>query len=214
MCFLQLREVSNKTPLGGRVLTTVFLLCTLLFSFGCQTPDLGPIAADHSTPVPLTMSAGDTLQITFPGAPALNGTHRIGPDGMITLPHVGQVEARGKTAGELQAELTNLFETQLQENEVLVTLVGSANLVYVNGAVLRPGRILLDRPLTVLEAIMESGGFNPVANLEKVGVIRYEGDQNVRYNLNLEPILSGGQVTPFYVKPRDIIVVPEKTQWF
>jgi polysaccharide export outer membrane protein len=165
-------------------------------------------------PVPLQLSAGDALEITFPGATNLSGIHRIGPDGMITMPLVGQVGAAGKTAQEVQADLMRLYSKELQDKEVIVGIVGSANLVYVTGSVGRPGRVELNRPMTALEAIMECGGFTETANRKKVTVVRYEGDHNTFYTLNLEPLLTGGPVPPFYVRPKDIIHVPAKVQWF
>jgi hypothetical protein len=68
--------------------------------------------------------------------------------------------------------------------------------------------------MTALEAIMECGGFTETANRKKVTVVRYEGDHNTFYTLNLEPLLTGGPVPPFYVRPKDIIHVPAKVQWF
>jgi polysaccharide export outer membrane protein len=190
--------------------------CLLLFlgAVGCQTtPGHVPTAEDQK-PTPLYLSPGDSIEVTFPGATNLSGAHRIGPEGTITMPLVGQVQAAGKTAQELQADLVKLYGRELRQNEVIVGMIGSANTVWVSGAVLRPGRVQMDRPLTVLEAIMESGGFADSANRKKVLVIRYSGETNSTYTLNLEPLLSGGLVLPFYLKPRDIVDVPQKVQWF
>jgi len=128
---------------------------------------------------------------------------------------VGEVMAAGKTTQQLRQELLKLYEKELQEKDVLVSIGTSANIVYVTGAVLRPGRIQMDRPLTALEAIMEAGGYIPTqANLKKVTVVRYEGDQNYIYDLNLAPALEGAPVAPFYLKSRDIVNVPIKKEWF
>ena len=115
----------------------------------------------------------------------------------------------------MQEFLIKSYATELQDKEVVVTMSASANAVYVTGAVARVGRVVMDRPLTALEAIMESGGFiEEKANLKKVTVIRYLGDQNTVYQLNLGPIMTGGPVPPFYLRPRDIVHVPAKVQWF
>jgi polysaccharide export outer membrane protein len=181
---------------------------------GCRTPAGRAMSADDMIPIPLQLSPGDALEITFPGATNLSGVHRIGPDGTITMPLVGQVAAAGKTSQELQNDLFHLYEKELQDKEVIVGIVGSANIVYVTGAVGKPGRVEMNRPLTAVEAIMEAGGFADTADRKRVKIIRYEGDQNFVYILNLEPLLYGGPVSPFYVRPRDIINVPAKVQWF
>lgn len=172
------------------------------------------MSAENMVPTVLLLSAGDVLDITFAGATNFNGSRRIGPEGAITMPIVGQVQASGKTAAELEAELEVLYAKELQDPELFVNLAGSANVIYVTGSVARPGRVTLDRPLTALEAILEAGGFTPDANLKKVTVIRYEGLDNTTYELDLAPVYTGGPVSPFYLKPRDAVHVPKKVQWF
>jgi protein involved in polysaccharide export with SLBB domain len=85
----------------------------------------------------------------------------------------------------------------------------------VTGAVLRPGKVLSNHPITALEAIMEAGGFNYAkANLKSVAVIRHEQGQVKNYTLNLKLVLEGKPSTPFYLKPSDIVYVPERFAWF
>jgi protein involved in polysaccharide export with SLBB domain len=136
----------------------VFLLCT-----GCQTPNKNPPQLTNRTPNYLV--AGDTVRISFPAAPELNQSQKIGSDGTLSLPLVGEVAAAGKTVGQLQEELARLYKSQLQDNEVNVALDTRAVPVVVSGAVQKPGKILFERPATVLEAIMEAGGFTPKASL-------------------------------------------------
>jgi polysaccharide export outer membrane protein len=197
------------------IIKAAFFLSLLVAVTGCKTAGGRGMSAEDMVPTVLVLTPGDVLDIKFPGAPTLSGQYKIGPEGFLSMPLVGQVEAAGKTAQELQDHLVQAYETQLQDKEVVVTLAQSANMIYVTGSVLRPGRVPMDRPLTALDAIMEAGGFNlGQANMEKVTVIRYEGDQNTVYHLNLEPIMSGGPVPPFYLRPRDIVHVPQKVQWF
>jgi protein involved in polysaccharide export with SLBB domain len=85
----------------------------------------------------------------------------------------------------------------------------------VTGAVLRPGKIMSNRPITALEAIMEAGGVDYAkANLKAVTVTRLEGGQFKTYTLNLKLVLDGQQTKPFYLKPSDIVKVPERFSWF
>jgi polysaccharide biosynthesis/export protein len=186
----------------------------LLFFCACQAPATRRMTEQNMAPPVLFLSPGDALEITFPGATNLTGIRRIGPEGSITMPIIGQVQAAGKTTAELEAELEQKYGTELQDKDVVVTFAASANVVYVSGAVMRPGRISMDRPLTALEVILEAGGFAPDANMKKVTVFRYEGTENVTYILNLKPVFEGGPVPPFYLMPRDVILVKKKVQWF
>jgi len=205
-------QISSRPLRLIGALASIFTF-VLLFS-ACQTPSGHRPTAEDSVPPVLKLAPGDVIEVTFPGATNLSGIHRIGPEGGITLPLVGQIQAGGKTSEELQTQVVALYQNELKDSNVLVSIASSGNVVYVDGAVLRPGKIQLDRPLTALETVMECGGFQPVANQKKVTIIRYNGNNNKTIDLNLEPVLSGGPVPPFYVRPRDIVHVPTKMQWF
>lgn len=72
--------------------------------------------------MPNYLNPGDVVKISFPVAPELNQTQKIGTDVTLSLPLVGEVHAAGKSPGQLQTELATLYKPQLQDNEVLVTL--------------------------------------------------------------------------------------------
>ena len=79
----------------------------------------------------------------------------------------------------------------------------------MSGAVLTPGKIPLDRPMTALDAIMESGGFAPTADPKKVSVVRTVKGSHQRYNLNMEDALTG-RAPAFYLQPFDVIYVGQR----
>ena len=128
---------------------------------------------------------------------------------------VGEVMAAGLTPGDLEKELLKVYSSQLLSKEVTVTVVSSSIPVFVTGAVIRPGKVISDHPISALEAIMEAGGFDRTkADMKAVVVIRQEGGQTRNYTLNLKLVLEGKQSEPFYLKPSDIVYVPEKFSWF
>lgn len=163
----------------------------------------------------IVLREGDTLRITFPGAENLNRLVLIRRDGRVTLPIIGEFKAAGLTPKEMEKQLLDLYGPQLQTKEVSVAVESSAFPVYVTGAVLRPGKILSDRPLTALEAIMEAGGFDYTkANLKGVRVLRIHNGRTDQYVLNLKRILQGREGEQFQLKPSDIIYVPERFSFF
>ena len=202
-----------RRPQSAFVALALSLFALLLAGSGCATTKGRPMTAENMVPPVLLLSAGDVLDITFLGNTNFTGMRRIGPEGSLSMPTIGTVQAAGKTAAELEAELETAYKAELTDPEIFVNMASSGNVVYVSGSVARPGRIVLDRPLTALEAILEAGGFTPDANLKKVTVFRYEGEQNITYELNLQPVYSGGPVSPFYLYPRDVVNVPKKVQW-
>jgi len=184
---------------------------------GCQTqgPVSMPARQTASATEVITLREGDVLKVSFPGSANLNTTQPIRRDGMISMPLVGEVKAVGKTPTELEKDLIDLYSTQLVSKEVVVEVQSSSFPVYVTGSVLHPGRIMLDHPITALEAIMEAGGFDySTANMKGVEVIRQEGDHPRKFTLNLKQVMEGKTGEPFYLKPADIVYVPEKFQWF
>jgi polysaccharide export outer membrane protein len=190
----------------------------LALAAGCQTqaPQSNPLGGQASAPPEVVaLREGDVLKIAFPGSPSLDTTQQIRRDGKITMPLVGEVEAAGMTTEALQQNLVKLYAPQLSSKEITVTVASSSFPVFVNGAVLRPGKIMSDHPMTAFEAIMEAGGFDYAkANLKGVMVIRQEGDHSQKYTLNLKLVMEGKGGEPFYVKPGDTIYVPEKFTWF
>jgi polysaccharide export outer membrane protein len=163
----------------------------------------------------LLLHEGDVVRIAFPGALNLNTTQQIRRDGKINLPLLGEFKAAGLAPSEMEKQLIELYGPQLQVKEVTVTMESSAFPVYVTGAVLRPGKIMSDRPIDALEAIMEAGGFDYTrANLKSVRVIRHDNGRTEYHRLNLKRALQGQQSEPFKLKPFDIIYVPERLSLF
>jgi hypothetical protein len=74
---------------------------------------------------------------------------------------------------------------------------------------------LSDHPITALECVMESGGFDfAKANLKNVTVLRQESGRLKSFTLNMKEVLDGKVTEQFYMKPSDIIYVREKFAWF
>jgi polysaccharide biosynthesis/export protein len=203
---LNARSCSTRTQLPGVVAKLAAL--ALIFLVGCQG------TAKHKTPLvgqtPNYLNPGDVVKVSFPAAPELNQSQKIGTDGTLSLPLVGEVHAAGKSPGQLQSELANLYKPQLQDNEVLVTLETRALPVVVSGAVQKPGKIVFERPATILEAIMEAGGFTPEADLKKVSLIRIVRGEHYSEVYDLRPVLRGKPIAAVYVSGGDVIYVPEK----
>jgi protein involved in polysaccharide export with SLBB domain len=94
-------------------------------------------------------------------------------------------------------------------------VVSSTFTIFVSGAVVKPGKVVADHPLSALEAVMEAGGFDATkADMKAVVITRQEAGQYKNYTVDLKQVLEGKQSEPFYLKPSDIVYVPEKFSWF
>jgi len=188
------------------------LVCVIVVPLaGCTT---APTALSEQDLIPyasVKLTEGDTLAITFPGSSTLNTTQKIRRDGKIDLQSVGELTAVGKTPAQVEQEVLKLYESQLVLKQVSVTLLSSELRVFVAGSVVHPGKILADHPISALEAIMEAGGFDVArANMKSVAVLRNEEGQLKHYVLNLKRVLDGRSQQLFYLRPSDIVYVPEK----
>jgi polysaccharide export outer membrane protein len=208
------------TPASLRLFPALVLTVASLLLAGCQTDQHGqtPTAGqsmDTSHSEALILREGDDVKISFPGSPNLDTTQQIRRDGKITLQLAGEITAIGITPSDLEKEIIKAYGTQLTSKEVTVTVISSSIPVFVTGAVLHPQKVVADHPISALEAIMEAGGFDYAkANLKDVRVIRYEDNHQHTYFLNLKNVMQGKQSDPFYLKPFDIIYVPERFSMF
>ncbi len=196
------------------VLTLVFA-AGVPWLAGCATSGSAELPTLPPEPEVQTLRAGDVVKISFPRAATLDTTQQIRRDGRINLYLVGEVQAADRTPAQLEHLLMEKYSAQLVSKEVRVTVVSSAFTLYVTGAVLHPGRINPDREVTPIEAVMEAGGFDVAkANLKAVAIIRREGADTKNFVVNLQAVLDGKKSDPVYLKPNDIIYVPERRSIF
>lgn len=154
---------------------------------------------------------GEELEIAFFGAPDLNTTQLIRRDGSISLRLIGDVKAAGQTPEQLAQTLRAAYAQQLQIKDIAIVLRNAAP-VLVGGEVIHPGRVPLTRPMTVLDAIMEAGGFDlEDAELREVMLIRTTDNRQQRLVFDVRSTLYEQHLsTPFYLEPFDLIHVPRR----
>ena len=159
-----------------------------------------------------TLGAGDVLEVSVWGDESLTRPNVIvRPDGKISFPLVGDLQAAGKTVEQLRKE----FETRISEyvSDAPVTIMlqqlGSAQ-VYIVGKVTRPGMYLMTGPITVLQALALAGGMTPYAESDDILVVRIGDDGKQRYlPFNYVRAVSGdGLDENVMLKPGDTVLVP------
>ncbi|HXC36963.1 MAG TPA: polysaccharide biosynthesis/export family protein [Candidatus Acidoferrales bacterium] len=213
---------NNPSFIPFAMMQRLLMFSLLVTIGGCQTENLPdqsvprPNSASTDSPAqPMVLREGDSLSVSIPSSPTLDTTQQIRTDGKIVLPLIGEVTASGKTPEDLQNELLKLYEPQVSAKQVIVTVQSPNIPVYVTGAVMRPGPIAANHPISALDAIMEAGGFDfTKANLRAVVVVRQEKDRTVRYKLNLKKVWEASEGAPFYLQPFDIVYVPERFTWY
>jgi polysaccharide biosynthesis/export protein len=203
---VQQRE-SNQSNKSWWGLGPSLAMLSIVVVAGCQTYTGETLPESATGQHPGVLTAGDTIRVSFTTAPELNQSQKIESDGRVSLPLIGQVYATGKTTDQLQLELTSLYKPQLQNSEVLVTLENVAIPVVVSGEVQKPGKIVFERPATVLEAIMEAGGFTAYGDPKRIAVIRQVNGVQHTQIVDLSNVLHGQPSRVMYVSAGDVIYV-------
>ena len=135
----------------------------------------------------------------------------VRPDGMISLPLVGEVKAAGYTPVQLQDVLADRMKKYVSDPQVTVVVEKIASLSFnIVGEVNHPGYFPLTRRMTVLDAIALAGGFKDFAKTTKVYVLRTATDgSQERLPFNYKQVIKGQNPQQnIELQPRDTIVVP------
>jgi polysaccharide export outer membrane protein len=123
--------------------------------------------------VAYTVKPGDTLQVSVWKEPDLQGPVLVRPDGMFSFPLAGQMDARNKTVGELQQELTTKLKKFISDPVVTVSISEiKGNKVYVIGQVQKPGDFVVNPRVDVMQALSMAGGATPFAALGDIMILR------------------------------------------
>jgi polysaccharide export outer membrane protein len=157
------------------------------------------------------IGVGDVLGVSVWKEGELSKNVGVRPDGMITLPLIGEMKAVGLTPVQLQNQITAELSKVLSD-PVVVVIVDAVNSLSFNimGQVYKPGYFPLSRPITILDAIALSGGFRDFAKQKKIYILRTAPDgtqQKIRFNY--KDVIKGKNMSQnIMVEPRDTIVVP------
>ena len=136
----------------------------------------------------------------------------VRPDGKVTIPLIGDVEARGQTAEQLQAVIAKKLAKHVVSPDVtVIVLQMNSRFVSVVGRVQREARVPISQDLRVVEAIALAGGFDPFADTDSVRVVRRLPDgKEVEYRFDYDAYMDGhAPNTNFLLKSGDVIYVPD-----
>lgn len=154
---------------------------------------------------------GDVLAITVWKEPDISvPAATVRSDGKISVPLLKEIRVEGLTPTELQEELTTRLRKLVHEADVTVVVTAiNSKKVYLLGAVRKEGPIVLQRPLTVLQAISEAGGFTEFAKTKRIYVLRRQNGQQVRLAYDYQAVIRGNNLQQdFVLLPDDTVVVP------
>jgi polysaccharide export outer membrane protein len=151
---------------------------------------------------------GDKLRIEVYKDPQLSQSVQVRPDGKITLPLVGDMEATGRTPIELRDMIAKSLKEYVTNPTVTVIVVEAlASQVVVMGEVSRPGPVQIYGPTTIVQVLAMAGGFKEFANTKDVRVLRPNGHGVQTLRFNYKAALNS-EAKPFFVRAGDTVIVP------
>lgn len=180
------------------------VLLTLALSFGAGHAQAQAISGDYK------LHAGDKLSVSVWKEEELKREIVIRPDGKISFPLTGEVQASGRSIAQVQTEIEAKLKKYMSEPIVTVSVVSlEGNQVFVIGQVNRPGAMIMNPQLNILQALALAGGMTAFAAVNDIIVIRGTGSQQKTLQFRYSDISRGKSLDQNLVlESGDVVIVP------
>ena len=206
----------------GRGHTLALLCLTLLVGQSCATTrspavtaaDPQQISGNEAVKQPtiseLILGPGDSIEIQVYRHTDLARKFQIPPDGRISYPWVGDIQAAGTSVVKLRDTIVNGLSSYILDPQVEITVTSlRSDRVYVLGEVLKPGIFAMDTSTTAIDAISAAGGFTIDAKWSDVVLIRGGLERRQAMSLDLKSLLKEGDASQNVpLRSGDILYVP------
>jgi polysaccharide export outer membrane protein len=210
----------SLSPAKG-LLTLFFhgLISALIILAGCTTarpPDESSLEAHTTSTEEYRIGVDDRLQISVWRNPELSVTVPVRPDGMISMPLIGDVRAGGLTASAVAINIKEKLSAYVRDPSVAVIVSDLRShefisRIRVTGAVRTPRSLPFRQGMTVIDAVLEAGGVTEFASPNRTKLYRKSKESTEVYDLSLGDILTKGRLDSNYqLRPGDVITVPER----
>ena len=153
---------------------------------------------------------GDVLEVSVWQEENLQKQVLVRPDGGMSFPLAGDMQAAGKSVTEVQKLITERLTKYIPDPVVTVsTLKLDGNKVYVIGKVARPGEFQTNRYMDVVQALSMAGGMTPYAADNKIKVLRRENGKQRSIPFRYGDIEKGEDLEQnIILQSGDVVVVP------
>jgi polysaccharide biosynthesis/export protein len=186
-----------------------FVLCLMLANGTASMAFQQPMPKE--LPADFVIGFQDTLAFNVWREPDLSVKEvMVRPDGKISLPLIGDIQANGLTPKQLQDNAAERLKEFVANPTVTVVVLRISSLsVSVVGQVAKPGVYYIGSPMTILELIARVGGFPESAKTKKISIVRQEGDRTLRFLFNYKEVSNGKNLKQnILLKSGDVIIVP------
>ena len=174
-----------------------------------RAPDASHVAKEPSSDY--VIGSEDVLAVNIWKEPELSKTVPVRPDGKITLPLIGDIQASGLTPRALQSNISTGLQSYVSNPEVTVIVQEVKSQKFnIVGEIAKPGSYSLTDPTTVLDAIAVGGGLRDFAKGRRIYVLRTNSDgTHARFPFDYKQVIEGKKLSEnIQLRPGDTVVVP------
>lgn len=174
--------------------------------------NLGPIIEDAQslTNDVYVIGPQNLLLIKILGETGVQQTFRVDDLGFITHPLIGRIKLGGLTVPQAEEELARILADGYIINPHVTLLVLEHSRFSVLGEVRKPGAYEILGQVSLMEAISIAGGLTPIANKDKIKLIRNEDGGEVTSMIDMDDAMEGKKESNSWVRGGDVIVVNKK----
>ena len=198
--------MQNKTRIFSAILYVIFMFVALSVNAGTKgdTENASPKIAAY------VIGPGDVLRISVWKEEGMEQEVLVKPDGGITFPLAGDINASGMTTLELTQELTKKLKRYIPNPNVTVSVLKAiSNKVFVIGKVNRPGEFNATGYMDVLQALTMAGGLTAYADADDIKIIRRTKEGNKVMEFDYDDVASGERLDMnIILQAGDTVVVP------
>lgn len=176
-----------------------FLFGVLLMFAGCAEKGEGPVLSSGDRYVASAdlasvyrLGVGDRVKLNVYNEPNLSGEYWVNPDGFVSLPLIGNVQARGRAIAEIAADAKTRFADGYLRDPKVSMEVTVFRPFYILGEVSEPGQYPYVSGLTALNAVATAKGFTPRANRDVLRIRRQGDADETNYRLTPELMIYPG----------------------
>ena len=155
------------------------------------------------------LNPGDQLSVSVWKEDGLQKTITLLPDGTISFPLVGHIQAAGMTAEELEASVKEKLSVYIADPVVNITVESvQGNVFYVVGQVNKPGLQVMSQQTSVVQALAMAGGLTAYASRNGINIIRRLDGRDEVLKVRYSDIKDGSDLsTNHMLRSRDVIIV-------
>ena len=189
----------------GRFITAVFLVLALTTAANAQGSQSNTDPSAH-----YKIQPGDLLEVSVWREEYLEREVIVQPDGRISFPLVGILNAAGTTVEQVQALVAERLTQYIPDPVVTVSIKEiNGNRVYVLGQVRNPGQFIMNPTIDVIQALALAGGTTPFAELNEIKILRRDGDSQRLIGFRYADMARGRNLEQNIVlQSGDVIIVP------